>query len=403
MFRRAIIWLACLLAAVSTSAAEPLEIFIDADFSKSTASATSITLGVRTALDEVGHRIGGQDVILRSMDHRGNVKRSFRHMQDLQRNENALLMIGGMQSPSYLTHRDFINENRLLTLLPWSAAGPITRAAEGRENWIFRLSVDDTKSGRFLADAAVTDAGCESISLLLLDTGWGKANHGPLVAALDAQGIPPQSVNFFANSIGEAAAGTLAERLSRNPPECIIMLSNWQGGALLVNALHQHLPEVRLFSHWGIMGGAFSRLVPHEVRNAHGLSVLQTCGLRREQAGNQVLRAALSRALESETGNLADLPAPTGFVHGYDLTRVLIAAAGQAATTPGWSGTVQQKRMALKTALEQLHHPVEGILKTYSMPFAPYTAQTPDAHEALGLGDMCLARFNSAGQLVDMH
>ncbi|OIQ31279.1 MAG: hypothetical protein BM562_08215 [Alphaproteobacteria bacterium MedPE-SWcel] len=405
MLRDVLKWLLAICVCVSVSknnpaAATPLEIFIDADFAKSPASSTSIELGIRTALEEVDYRLGGLTVTVVQKDHRGNVKRSFRHMQEMQASETALLMFGGMHSPPYLTHRDFINENSLLTALPWSAAGPITRAGRDLENWIFRLSVDDFQSGRFLVDAAITQGGCQSVSLLLMDTGWGHANRNTLEAALAARDLRPDHVEFFPTAIGEAAAGTLVDELGRFNPECVIMLSDWRNGALIANALADRLPGVKLFSHWGIMGGAFSQNVPHETRTALSLSVLQTCGLRRERSGNPVLRAALRQALP-EARSLSDVSAPTGFVHGYDLTRILISAAEQAARGSDWQGDIDAKRRALKAALENLHQPVPGVLKNYKTPFSPYDVTAPDSHEALGQTDLCLARFGADGRLED--
>ncbi|WP_068241208.1 ABC transporter substrate-binding protein [Tritonibacter horizontis] len=385
------------------ASAETLDIFIDADFSKSRASASAIELGIKTALEEVDNQLGGYDIRLVPKDHRTNVKRSHRHIQELGASETALLMFGGMHSPQYLSYRDYINENQILTLLPWSAAGPITRAAPGHENWLFRLSVDDYQSGEFLVNAAITQGGCQSISLLLLDTGWGLANRTTLEAALAAHDLSANQVAFFPTSIGDAGAGALAAKLATDSPDCIIMLSNWHNGAAMINAMRKHLPDVKIFSHWGITGGAFAEQVPHETRAALSLSVLQTCGLRRERDGNALLQWVLRRALPDAQG-LADVSAPTGFVHGYDLTRILIAAADQAATTPAWQGSIVDKRRALKSALESLSRPVTGILKTYQTPFSAYDPQTaPNAHEALGLADLCLARFDANGRLEDLR
>ncbi|MEM9814253.1 MAG: hypothetical protein AAF913_16475, partial [Pseudomonadota bacterium] len=98
---------------------------------------------------------------------------------------------------------------------------------------------------------------------------------------------------------------------------------------------------------------------------------------------------------------LQNLTAPAGFVHAYDLTRVLIAAGEQAAKTPAWSGSIEDRRAALRAALQRLEAPVEGILGTYAPPFQPYEMGRIDAHEALGVDDLCLAAFDRTGQLVD--
>ncbi|MEP1538714.1 MAG: ABC transporter substrate-binding protein [Paracoccaceae bacterium] len=380
--------------------AEPLKIYVDADYTISTAAAEAIELGVNTALDEVGFQLGGLDVVVVPKDHRGNVKRSKRTMKQYLASDDALAIVGGLHSPPYLSYRDFMNENGVLTLLPWSAAGPITRGAHDQPNWIFRLSVDDTQSGEFLVREAVESAKCEKIALILVDTGWGRANHATLIKAYEQRQMTPAIVQFFATSIGNATANSLAENIIRSGATCGIMLANWNNGALLVNALHDRLPNFKLFSHWGITGGGFEDLVPHHVRTDMRISVLQTCGFRREIEGSEVLASALDRA-GLEGGTLSELPAPTGFVHGYDLARILVAAAEQASETAQWNGNIVEKRRALQRSLENLNAPVTGILNTYDPPFQPYTAENTAAHEALSGDDLCTAEFKEDGRLDD--
>ena len=56
-------------------------------------------------------------------------------------------------------------------------------------------------------------------------------------------------------------------------------------------------------------------------------------------------------------------------------------------------------RAALKAALENLNQPVEGLVKTYHKPYSRYTDQTPDAHEALGLNDLCMAHYGKDNEI----
>ena len=358
MLRTAYFWLATVLASSPFLAgAETLELYIDADYSINTDAAVSIELGVRTALDQAGNRLAGTDVAVVPMDHQGSAKRSLRTMKRFADSDNALAVIGGMHSPPYLVNQSYINSNEVLMLLPWSAAGPITRVPPGDANWMFRLSVDDFQSGEFLVDAAVGRAGCERVALALLDTGWGRANLKTLSAALEARGLAPATVEFFPVTVGDASAGTLAQNVQRSGADCAIMLANWDNGATVTVALAKRNPELRVFSHWGIMGGRYADLVPHETRSRLQIEVLQTCGLRRERESSPVLQEALSLAAP-EVESLADLPAPTGFVHGYDLALILIAAAEQAAQTPAWNGDIRDRRRALHEALEALAKPV---------------------------------------------
>ena len=389
-----------LLASIcfKTAAADTLELHIDADYSINAVAAQSIELGVRAALSEVNGMVADHRIVVVANDHRGNVKRSRRTMEQFLRNDRALAVIGGLHSPPYLTNRDFMNENGILTLLPWSAAAGLTRTDEGSKNWLFRLSVNDAKTPAFFVNK-VMEAGCRAVGLVLLDTGWGRGAHKGLSNALAARGRTSVFSQFFDSAISQSGARTLAEDIARSGADCAIMLSNWDNGAEVALALHERIESLRIFSHWGIMGGAFAELVPHEVRSDLDLQILQTCGLREEAAENEVLKVAL-RSADQGYRSLADVPAPTGFVHGYDLTRVLIAAVQQAAVAPGWGGDITSKRLAVLQALEALDLPVEGILKTYAPPFRPGTVDDPSAHEALGIADLCMARFGASNNLM---
>lgn len=390
---------AALIFSQTASTQETLEVYIDADYTINQAAANSIESGVRAALQEANNRLGGFDVNVVPMDHRGNVRRSRKTMEQFIDSSRAIAMIGGLHSPPYLTHQRFMNQNGVLSLLPWSAAGPITRANEEDENWIFRLSVDDFQSGSFLVHEALETGQCNGIALVLLDTGWGRANEVSLKAALRNREVEPKTIEFFPSSIGKAEAGRIAIAVKSSGADCTILLANAGNGAILVNALSDRISNLRIFSHWGITGGSeFTDNVSPEVRNRMQILVLQTCGLKREAEGSTTLQAAMNFA-DSDTESLSAMAASTGFVHGYDLTKILLAAARQAAGTPEWQTTIEGRRRALKHALESLEAPVDGILKRYSAPFAPYSSQALNAHEALGVNDLCLARFTEQGHL----
>ena len=91
-----------------------------------------------------------------------------------------------------------------------------------------------------------------------------------------------------------------------------------------------------------------------------------------------------------------DIKAPTGFVHAYDLTRILIAAVAQV----GLSGDIEQDRVNVRNALENLEEPVQGLIKTYIKPFSPFDGTNPDAHEALGLEDLTFGRYGTEGEII---
>ncbi|MBW4708239.1 ABC transporter substrate-binding protein [Roseobacter sp. YSTF-M11] len=386
-----------------SAVAERLRLYIDADYSIARPAADAIELGVRSALSEVDYAIGDIELEVVPMDHRANSKRSMANLRAFENDPQALAVIGGVHSPPYLTNREHINDRGLLLLLPWSAAGPITRPEAGQVNWIFRLSVDDTKAGPFLVNHVLNNRRCQRTALLLVDTGWGRANRVTMLEAFREAKANEPVVFTFPTALGSASARTLAENVAGMDVDCAIMLSNAQEGALLVNELHELAPHIRLVSHWGIVSGDFRDMVSHTVRSDLQIEVLQTCGLKVERDGStvlaQALRSASTQAHPFE--RLSDVHASTGFVHSYDLVKILLAAIAQTSGSDAWKhGSISERRNLLRVALEDLARPVEGILKTYNRPFGPFSDSAPDAHEALNGQDLCVASFAESGRLV---
>lgn len=396
--RRFILAFFAVFGVSSTLQAEPLELYIDADYSVSYAAAEAIELGVRTALEEVDYRLAGEPITVVQRDHRGNVKRSRRTMEDFLASNQALAIIGGLHSPPYIANQEFVNSHQVLMLLPWSAGGVITRPQSGTENWFFRLSIDDRKSGEFFVRETVERRGCRSVALVLLDTVWGRGGERAMTAALQARRMKAATIVYFDFTVGKAVAGTIAETVVESGADCAVLMANATNGATMINAMYEQAPDLRVFSHWGIMGGDFTQNVSHQIRQDLEIKVLQTCGLRVEAEGSDLLDRVLRQAVP-EAEHLSEVGAITGFIHGYDLARILIVAAEQAAQTPDWNGSIGQRRAALKAALEDLQTPVEGLLKRYDRPFRPWHPMDPDAHEALGLDDLCMARFTLEGLL----
>lgn len=307
---------------------------------------------------------------------------------------DGLAVIGGMHSPPYLTYREQINEGGALLLLPWSAAGPITRT-ENPVNWIFRASVDDTKAGGFLAHEAVVKGECKKPAMVLLNSGWGRFNKKQITAALEELGHTGTPDFLFDSDVSEARMRILVRDLERTNADCVIYVGNDRAGIRFIHELGQLAEPIRVFSHWAITGGGFPQQTKHAHRTFLELKFLQTC-LPFAHADRPALAKseAAARALfPGEFTTLDAQPAPVGFAHAYDLGLILMAAMREISL----DGDIGAVRARVRDRLEMLETPVPGLLKTYQTPFSK---DGPDAHEALGADDLCLARFDAEGQIV---
>lgn len=372
-------------------------IYLDADRQHHVQAAASIELGVRAALYSVGNRAGGYRLEVVPLDHRGNVKRSKLNMLTYLADDAALAFVGGMHSPPYLRYKAFINTKRVLTLLPWSAAGPLTRVESG-ENWVFRLSIDDTKAAERLVDFALNQQDCQRPALLLWESGWGRTNHKTLTTSLARAGHDAVPVFYFPGSLARTDAYLLATKVYDAGIDCAVLVANAPEGVQVVSELSR-LPEPpRVISHWGITGGDFKHTVAAPTRDRVDLHFLQTCYAPVGSDVSPLLDDAWrhAQAVGADVLSLSQLDAPAGFFHAYDLTLLLIAALEESGAQPD----VETLRWRVRETLESLSEPVAGLMRTYRKPFAAFAAATPDAHEALGLDDMCMARWDDDGRMV---
>jgi branched-chain amino acid transport system substrate-binding protein len=380
--------------------ANSMTIYHDADYSIHAESAQSMAMGFKTALAEVGNSIQGYDIKLVIKDHRGNSKRSLHHMRQFLDDPTALFVLGGLHSPPYIQNRTFINQNGVLLLVPWAAGGPITRYPDGI-NWVFRLSIDDTKAGVRIAEFALDEKHCQNPHLLLEETPWGKSNFKTLSSAVMKRLQQQPGVTWFGWNTKVNTARILLREARQKGADCLLFVGNAFEGEGFARAMASLDQDRRLpiISHWGITGGDFHVKVPPSLRRHLDLHFIQTCFSFMSPGQTTLSKQVLARArnlFPDRIEHPGDITAPAGFIHAYDLGRILVAALGQIQLT----GDIDTDRAALRNALERIEQPVEGLIKTYHRPFSPWSATHDDAHEALGLNDFCMARFDDHNRIL---
>lgn len=376
-----------------------LRLYHDADWVNSIESSESIRKGVETALSEVNHIVQGFRVELVKKNHSSNVVRSLKNMHDFLKDENAIALVSGMHSPPLIKHRDFINENKILTLVPWAAGGAITRYPS-EENWIFRVSIDDTKAGKVLVDYALENKRCKKISLLLEDTSWGKSNLNIMTQAFQQHGYSNFNVIFFNLNIKSYTAQDKVQDIVSKNSDCVLLVSNVLEGIQIAKAIASITKNNRLsiISHWGITGGQFHKEVSNEIRKKIDLTFIQTCfsflSSSLSNHGQHVFSFAKNKFPES-IKTYVDITAPAGFIHGYDIARILIQAINEVHL----NDDMNSNRNKVRLALENLKKPVNGLIKTYKRPFSQFSKKNIDAHEALGVKDFCMAKYGESNEI----
>jgi branched-chain amino acid transport system substrate-binding protein len=390
-----------LLLPLQAFAADTIRLYLDADRTTKTLESTiSIERGIQVALSEAGNRLGGKQVEIVALDHKGAAEESKKHLEQYLADENALAVYCGLHSPPVLKNRDFINEKGILLLDPWAAAGPITRYPSPK-NSIFRLSVDDTKAGFVITAHALMRRGFRKPPLLLENTGWGKSNQRTMTRALANLNMPAPETTWFEWGVEPAEAAARLENIASSGADVIFFVGNAPEGITFVEAMLSLSEEKRkpIMSHWGITGGNFAEVIDASKRRLVDIEFIQTNFSFLKMESNPLGRQVFERAktlFPDEIQFPKDIKAPVGFIHAYDLTRILIAAVEQA----GLTGEIVTDRENVRLALENLEAAVQGLVKTYEKPFSAFDENRPDAHEALGIRDYTMASFGPFGEIV---
>ena len=374
--------------------AEELNIYIDADFSAYLQSSKSIEMGIITAIYEYRDEIGKVKINVKRLNHRANSLRSLKNVKTFLKDPNRLAIFSGLHSPPLLANKDFINSNKALFMIPWAAAAPITRPQVG-ENWIFRLSVDDSKAGGFLVNE-MAKAKYSKPFLLLEKTGWGENNSKNINKSLKAKNINHVGQEFFNWTPTSTNVRIKIRKIINSKADCVLFVGNAREGKTFAKAMNSMGLKTPVISHWGITGGGFFENVGKEILTQQKWSFIQTKFSFASSELNDYQLKVLNSAkkLFPNYVNGKHIKSPTGFVHAHDLTVLLLKA---------WFKTGKKTPIDFKQLhqnLENLDGEVQGLAKKYKKPFSKYSLENKDAHEALGSDDLKLGIYDEDGNII---
>ncbi|MBK1839241.1 ABC transporter substrate-binding protein [Azospirillum sp. YIM B02556] len=347
-------------------------------------SAEAIERGILTAIDDVNRQggvLGGRPLTLIAREHRSISARGIKNIRELATIPDLVAVFGGRFSPVVIEELPVLAQTRTLFLAPWSSADAIID--NGMEpNYIFRLSLRDSLAMPFLLKRAA-DRGLTRVGLLLTNTAWGRSNLDAANRHLAGR-RGPELVGTAWYNWRDRSLIDKYRALADDGAQAILLVANDDEAAVLVREVAALPPAQRLpiLSHWGVTGGNFVGQAGPALQEVD-FSVIQTVSPFR------IPPERLAPVLET-AGRLfgirrpEDIVSPVGFLHAYDLTRILALAIEHAGTTD---------RATVRDALEQVG-PYHGVTRDFDRPFAP------GRHEALGPDDLLMARFRADGVLV---
>ena len=353
---------------------------VDADLSMGAkGSGLAIKRGVELACDEINTHGGllGKKVVVVARDHKGTSTEALENINKFIEDNKTIGVIGGKHSAIIKAYTKEIQDNQLVFFSPWAAAPSVTDN-DYKENYIFRVSLNDKYSGKFLAEQALKK--CSNPAVIVENSVWGKSGLKNIRSYLLSRGL--QDRDGFIINRGETNFNEIFSKMHTMRNDGIIMVLNAQEAKRLVIEMGKkgfHLP---IISHWGIVGDAFFDATKTYLDKID-LSFIQTFSFvnnHRKEAANlkeNYLRSYARTPQES-------INAVTGVVQAYDSVMLLASAVENA-------GSFDHKKV--KDALENINK-VNGVIKTYKYPFDKVN------HDALGTQDFFMAKYDEKGNII---
>jgi len=370
---------------------------LDADLSVNKASGISIKNGIESSIEFYNSQINVPKFNLKliALDHRGNTRRSLANFKKAQADPKTLAVFGGLHSPPLITNNNFINDNQILTFVSWAAGGPITRS-QTKENWIYRLSIDDAQAGGYIAKYATKSKGCKKPFLLLEKTPWGKSNKKNMTNGLSNEGLEPRAIELFGWGVSKSSSLEITDKILKSNADCIFFVGNPKDAKNLFTAFSMMQLKLPIFSHWGITGGDNLKMAQVILKSKLEVHIIQTQFSFLSNSLTIYQKKVRDFILDKYNFKSSESINPmSGWVHSFDLTQILLK------TLEGedqFSNAAALKKI-LKKKLEDPKLLVKGLIKKYTKPFSKYNKKNKYSHEALRSRDFTMRKYDKNGNL----
>jgi len=379
-------------------------IYIDADWGTEYESSKNIELGIRTALYENDYMLNGKKVKIIRINHKTNPDIHLYNLQNtIMKDEKTLAVFTGLHSPPIIANKDFINDNQILTLDPWATGTTITRSYPS--NWIFRLSIDGKYAGKKIIDYALENKKYKKFAICVVDDGWGKSNIISMESRIKELNLEKPLIYEIPLNSTALELKSIIRKISNSDIDSILMIAHPGDSVVFVRAMSELDENYKLpiLSYWSVTSKTFLDAFSDENNENYfdiskvDLSFLQTIFTIDDDLINFNDEFEIgSLGVCVEINKAEDIIQPQGFVHAYDLTKILIEAANEVEL----SGIPKEDKIKIHYALENLENPVNGIIKVYDKPFSKYSIDNDDAHEALDISDYVILKFDENGKMI---
>jgi branched-chain amino acid transport system substrate-binding protein len=348
----------------------------DLSASPSAQSGQAAVLGMEAAIADInaGGGVLGRKLALVTRDDTSAPPKSIQNMSDLIDNEKVSAVFGPTNSGNAMAWKHIANQKKIPVLGNVGSGTDITKPmSPGADNYMFRVSmVDREQVAALMAYVKKNAANSKVIGLMAETTGYGQGGLKDMQEIAEVQGIKPAATERF--GVGDTDMTSQLNKMKAAKVDTIVVWAQGTPIAQLVRSMEKTNYFPLMLTSWAADNITFY--------DAAGKALAEKPLFMRTVSET---RTPAQQKLFDRIGTKLKAPGSFSFaLHGYDSVLLYAEAVKQAKTTEG---------SAVRTALEDLGAPVQGVLKTYSKPFSKTN------HEALTAKDLVWIKWKD-GKLL---
>jgi len=338
-------------------AADPIKIGVDGPFTGGSSSmGVSMRDGVRLATEEINKSGGvlGRQIQLVERDDEAKNERGVQIAQEFINKEKVVAVVGYINTGVALASQRFFQEAKIPVLNNVATGSIITHQFDKEpENYVFRNAAHDSIQAPMIVEEAVTRRGFKKVAILADSTNYGQLGREDLEKALKAKGITPVAVEKFNIKDVDMTAQLL--KAKEAGAEAVLTYGIGPELAQIANGMTKLGWKVPMVGSWTL---SMANFIDNAGPGGDGARMPQTFI---QEPTTPKRKAFIASYLGSFKPKNNRIDSPVSAAQGYDSIYLLAAAIKQANSTEG---------PKILAALEDLKTPVEGVVTTYTKPFA---------------------------------
>ncbi|QDF96585.1 amino acid ABC transporter substrate-binding protein [Azoarcus sp. DD4] len=360
---------------VQAAMPDPIRIGVSGPFTGgSSPMGISMREGIRIATAEINASGGvlGRPFELVERDDEARNERGTLIAQEFIQREHVVAGLGIVNTGVALASQRHYQEARIPMLTAVATGSLITKQflpPEHPDNFIFRVSANDTLQAKMIVEEAVLRRRFTRIAIFHDATNYGLLGRLDLQHALEEHNIRPVTVERF--HLRQVDMTAQLQRARDAGAQVILTYGIGPELAQIANGMARMNWSVPLVGSWTL---AMSNFIDNAGPNAEGARMPQTFIAEPTTPRRRAFLEAWRRATGTER-----IPVPPAAAQGYDSVLLLAAAIRQAGSTDG---------DRIRDALENLRNPVEGVIMTYDRPFSRDSHETFTASQHIHMGEV---------------